>query len=164
MDSNQKTPFSHIYNELFRKLNGQGLYQTSPKTIIPLKPSSNQNDSSIDDILAVSSEALFDKVMNTALAIISRLKIHRYINYRLDYQSLYITNKVLELSGFYNSRDSNIEQLKNAFTSEILKLEQQKLQEKVTCWRDLLEPMRYFLNLFFQHKELQNDRKLLEEE
>ena len=59
MDSNPKSPFSHIYDELFRKLNGQGLYQASPKTLTHLKPSSDQNkDSSIDDILAVSSDMI----------------------------------------------------------------------------------------------------------
>lgn len=164
MDSG-KSPFTFIYRELFRKLiNNQNLYNAGKKAIIPPKPSPSQTDSSIDNILTASSEALFDKIMNTASTIFSRLKIHQHINYKLYYQSLTINTKILAIERFYAPVCSNVGEMKNSLTAELHAIEKLKLDEYVKCWQDMLDPMRVFLDLWFKHKELENDKKLLEED
>jgi len=160
MNPSNKSPFMHIYREIAKKLNEKSFYSKKTKEYIK----ETDNNSSIDNILSTSSEALLDKVFNSASFIISRLKIHRYLNNQLDYISLDLSNKKLELDRLCYSGDMNIKKLINSLDSQIIVLEQQKLQERVKCWNDLLMPMKDFLDLFFKHKELEQDKKMLEEE
>ncbi len=172
MNFSNKNPFDHVFRELYSRFYDLYRYQIGKKNYLlpnpsysPLStPSYNQkSDSSIDSILSSDSEAVFDKAMNTVSTIFSRLMIHSYINQRLDYNSLKINNEILDLESSYSYRLRGSERRRSALTSEILGIERHRLDERVKCWQDLMQPMSYLVNTFHQYKELQQDRKLLED-
>ena len=159
MKPKYQTPFSHVYRELLRKTP----VATSGSKIPKDTSSESPKSSSIDNILEGDTEKLLDKIMNSARSIFSRLTIHQYTNNKMDSQLLTVSNKLLELERLFFPGTGSFEQMENALTSEIHAVERQKLMEQLSCWKDLQEPMRYFIHLFHEHKALLQDKKLLEE-
>jgi hypothetical protein len=173
-----KKPFSHIYNELMTKT-----YIFNPKYKPPVKyllvkpedndsdpytANSNQNneksDFSIDTILSQESEALGDKMMNSAFAVYDRLKIHTYFNERMMYNWLNIKNQILSLdwSGDYPSNYKSQERRISSLEGSLVSIEKDILQEKIKCWQDLLIPTYQFLDLWHKYEGIKEDKKLLE--
>jgi len=175
----QHIPFSHIYKELLRKTNLQYIYNP-PQSIsynAPYSPSNgnysdlylnneatDSNDFSIDSILSQESEALGDKMMNSAFAVYDRLKIHTYFNERMMYNWLETKNQILSLDWSadhatnYKSQERRISSLESSLVS----IEKDILQEKIKCWQDLVQPSIYFIDLYHKLKQMENDKKLLE--
>lgn len=121
-----------------------------------------ENDSfSLDDILLQDSTALLDKVINTACSITYRLKIYHDINQSLDEQWNTLRAQVGDISGFYPGTNMNIERKKSMITKELLGIEKQKLEHKVQCWKDLIEPTNYFVDLFHKHISQKADQKIM---
>ena len=52
---------------------------------MPYNQKNDSRDDSIENILASDSEALFNKLINTVSAFMSRLKIYDYINDSLNF-------------------------------------------------------------------------------
>lgn len=172
-------PFSNIYKELLRKTYLQYIYN-SPQSIsynAPYSPIDNNyrdlylnnetkesDEFSIDSILSQESEALGDKMMNSAFAVYDRLKIHTYFNERMMYNWLCTKNQILELDRpldyltNYKSQERRISSLESSLVS----LEKDILQEKIKCWQDLLIPTYQFLDLWHKYQGLKQDKKLLE--
>ena len=123
------------------------------------KPASE--GSSIDDILRQDSDAVLDKLNLTSSIITSRMRLHDYVTYSLDYQWLQARNKVHELEGFFPGINKVVQRTKDGLTKEMLALDKDKLDEKVQCWKDLITPMTYFVELFHQYQQLKQDKKLL---
>lgn len=139
-------------------LTGQKNY--SPTTIEP-KPT---DTSSIDSLIDLDSKALLDRVINTACSIVYRLKIYKDITSQLDYSSLKAKNELLDLeSSFYRGRNMNIERRKSMIFKELMQLNKQRSDQKVETWKDLSQPVSYFVNLFHENKEIQQDQKMLKE-
>lgn len=172
MNFNNKGAFEYIYKELHDKLYDKYLFDTGRKSYMTAKPlydtklnsnySSGVSDTSIDDILKGDSEALFDKIKNTSSAIVSRLDIHSYINDRLNYNELKIDNEILESKRLYDTGYMLSERRRSMLTSEFIKLDKQRLDERVRCWKDVLNPMSYLVDIVAKYKQLEQDRKLLE--
>lgn len=172
MNFSNKGAFEHIYKELHDKLYDKYLFDTGRKSYMTGKSlydtqpdsaySSGVSDTSIDDILKGDSEALFDKIKNTSSAIVSRLDIHSYINDRLNYNELRIGNDALESERLCGTSYMLPESRRSMLTSELIKLDKQRLDELVGCWRDVINPMSYLVDIASKYKQLKQDRKLLE--
>jgi hypothetical protein len=177
----QHIPFNHIYKELLRKTYLQYVYNP-PQSIsynTPYSPISNTDnykelylnketkesrDFSIDSILSQESEALGDKMLNSAFAVYDRLKIHTYFNDRMMYNWLETKNQILSLdwSGDHETNYKSQERRISSLESSLVSIEKDILQEKVKCWQDLLLPTYQFLDLFAKYRALKEDKKLLE--
>jgi len=173
MNFSNKGAFKHIYKELHDKFYDKYLFDTGRKSYMTGKPlydtqpssnySSGVSDTSIDDILKGDSEALFDKIKNTSSAIVSRLDIHSYINDRLNYNEIKIDNKVLEREMLCGGKGYMLSDRQGSMlTSELINLDKQRLDELVGCWRDVINPMSYLVDIAAKYKQLKQDRKLLE--
>ena len=176
-----KKPFSHIYIELLTKTALHYLfnpkYSSPPKTITdssqdnysyPSATNNNQNnkksDFSIDSFLNQESDALGDKIKNSALTIADRLQINTQFNYIMNNNWLYIRNKMLELGvdEKYNTNINHSDRRVSALESQLVSIEKDILQEKVKCWQDLVKPSMYFIDLFHKYQGLKQDKKLIE--
>ena len=177
----QHIPFNHIYKELLRKTYLQYIYNP-PQSIsykAPYSPINNtdnykelylnnktkeSSDFSIDSILSQESEALGDKMMNSAFAVYDRLKIHTYFNERMMYNWLETKNQILSLdwSGDHATNYKSQERRISSLESSLVSIEKDILQEKVKCWQDLLLPTYQFIDLWHKYQGLKEDKKLLE--
>ncbi|MBT7706543.1 hypothetical protein HN747_03775 [archaeon] len=173
-------PFNHIYTELLRKTYIQYVYnpQSTTSYVAPYTGAkknsytdlylSNQakesSEFSIDSIMSQESEALGDKIMNSAFAVYDRLKIHSYFNDRMTYNWIEIRNKMLELDK-HNNYSSNLnsqDRRTGSLEASLVSIEKDILQEKIKCWQDLVKPSMYFIELVNQYQKLKQDKRLLE--
>lgn len=127
------------------------------------KPQEIDSASSIDDILTQDSNAVLDKIKNTALSIAYRVKLHDEIGYQIEYNCLIVRNQLLGLDTLYSYRDRGSERRKSMLTSDLIKIYNERSAEKLQCWKDLKDEMRYFVHLFHQYKQFKGDKKLLEQ-
>jgi hypothetical protein len=177
-------PFNHIYKELLRKTYLQYIYNPSQSTSYnaPYSPIIDNNNKdnyrdlylnnetkesggfSIDSILSQESDALGDKMMNSAFAVYDRLKIHTYFNERMMYNWLETKNQILELdwSGDHPTNYKSQERRISSLEGSLISIEKDIMQEKVKCWQDLLMPTYQFLDLWHKYQGLKEDKKLLE--
>ena len=180
ISNKDKKPFSHIYIELLTKTAPHYIfnpkYSSPPKTITDSSQNnysypianSNQNneksDFSIDSFLNQESDALGDKIKNSALTIADRLQINTKFNYIMNNNWLYIRNKLLELGvdEKYNANINQSDRRVSALESQLVSIEKDILQEKVKCWQDLVKPSIYFIDLFHKYQGLKQDKKLIE--
>ena len=157
----------NTYKEMMVRLYQNYVYhhkQNNYQTLqYALHKSEETNNSTIDDILIQDSRAALDRIKNTALNRAYRIKINKNINHQLDFNWQTINNDMLRLEQFYPARDSGSERRRSTLLSELFKVYKDRFDEQVNCWKDLQEPMRYFINLFHQYKNLKQDKKLLEE-
>jgi hypothetical protein len=116
---------------------------------------------SIDDIVESESQALLDKAMNSALAIVSRLNIHKQFDYELTQDLLEIGTDLLNHGRLcVNFQDYQKNKIK--ISSELLSLNKQKREAQVQLWQDLQLPMENFINHFHKFKEIKSDLKLIQ--
>jgi hypothetical protein len=110
------------------------------------------------------SDALGDKIKNSALTIADRLQINTKFNYIMNNNWLYIRNKLLELGvdEKYNANINQSDRRVSALESQLVSIEKDILQEKVKCWQDLVKPSIYFIDLFHKYQGLKQDKKLIE--
>lgn len=153
----EKEDFGRDYNR-YLIVTGQKNYAPQPETRVP----SETGSSSIENILEQDTHALLDKVVTTAFSIVYRLKIYKDITSELTYNWLKTKNELLELqSTFYPGVNMNIERRKSMLNKELNAIDKQRLEQKVECWKDLSQPVNYFVDFFHQTQELKQDRKLL---
>jgi len=176
-----KKPFSHIYIELLSKTAPHYLfnpkYSPLPKTISassqdnyshPNTANNNQNneksDFSVDSFLNQESDALGDKLKNSAFSISDRLRINDEFCNSMQQSWLYIRNKMLELGvdDPYNTNINKSDRRVSALESQLVSIEKDILQEKIKCWQDLVKPSIYFFELFHKYQGLKQDKKLIE--
>ena len=88
MHFNHNSPFSHVLREIYSKTNEHYLDYKNKKDFPALYILNRKeaDESSIDNLLGTESEALKDKILNTAFTISDRLKIHEYFNYKMTYK------------------------------------------------------------------------------
>ena len=180
LSNKDKKPFSHIYLELLTKTAPHYLF--NPKYSPPLESplaklednysyptaTNNQNneksDFSIDAFLNQESDALGDKLKNSAFTIADRLHINTEFNYVMNNNWLYVRNKMLALGvdDKYNTNINNSDRRISALESSLMSIEESILQEKQKCWSDLVKPSMYFIDLFHKYQGLKQDKKLIE--
>lgn len=154
----EKEDFSKSYNH-YLILTGQKQYAPPSESGVAYESKA----SSIESILDQDAHALLDKVVSAAFSIVYRLKIYRDISSQLDYNWFKTKNELLELeSSFYRGQNMNVERRKSMLSKELLQLDRQKLEQKVECWKDLSQPINYFVDFWHQTQELKQDRKFLE--
>jgi len=168
MNFSHKGTFGNIYNDIYGKCYSFKPLYTDKKPLNSLNNTytptdSHNSDFSIENLLNSESEALFDKTKTIAKAIFSRLDIHSYISYLLDYNSLKIRNEILEFERLFPSKYCPSIKSKDSLTTQLINIDQQKLVEKVKCWQDILKPVSEFISLYHQYKEIKQDKKLLDE-
>ena len=175
-----KKPFSHIYLELLTKTAPHYLlnpkYSPPPKSL-PVKSEDNysypnansshnneKNNFSIDSFLNQESEALGDKLKNSAFTIADRLQINTEFNYIMNNNWLYIRNKMLELGvdDKYNTNINHSDRRVSALEAQLVSIEKDILQEKVKCWQDIVKPSMYFIDLFHKYQGIKQDKELIE--
>ena len=179
LSNKDKKPFSHIYLELLTKTAPHYLFNpkySPPPISLPAKlednysyPNANNNqniqksDFSIDSFLNQESDALGDKLKNSAFTIADRLHINTEFNYVMNKNWFYVRNKMLELGvdDKYNL-SVNSDRRVSALESQLVSIEKDILQEKQKCWSDLVKPSMYFLDLFHKYQSLKEDKKLIE--
>ena len=181
LDNKNKKPFSHIYRELVTKTAPHYLfnpkYSVPPKSI-SLNPQDNNSSSydtnknqtnekesfSIDSFLNQESDALGDKIKNSAFTIADRLRINDEFHNAMQQNWLYIRNKMLELGvdDPYNTNISKSDRRVSALESQLVSIEKDILQERIKTWQDLVKPSMYFIDLFQKYQQLKQDKKLLE--
>jgi len=163
MNFDNKNPFSHVLKELYSKTNEHYLDYKRKKDFPALYVLNRKeaDESSIDNLLGTESEALKDKILNTAFAISDRLKIHEYFNYKMTYNWLNIKNKVHKHYYFDIGKYRGSERRMSMLEGQLIDIDKNMLDEKVKCWQDLVDPMQNLLTLFHQYQELKNDKKLL---
>jgi hypothetical protein len=167
--TNNANPAAQIYKEMLLKLYNHYSYHVKPKSyqafnymsLLPSESYRAQLDS-IDDVLASDSRAVLDKVKNTALGIAYRIKLNQEFNYLLDYQWYTLRKDILWIETSYVARDFGTGRQISTLTSQLFQVYTAKFQEKVECWKDLKEEMKYFINLFHKYKGLSQDKKMLE--
>lgn len=76
---------------------------------------------------------------------------HKYIFY------LFLTD-----DEFYTARDRGTERRRSMLTSNLFKIYKNMMDEELQCWKDLQEPMSYFIHLFHHYNKLKQDRKMIE--
>ena len=181
LSNKDKKPFSHIYIELLTKPASHYLfnpkYNSPSKTITdssqdnysyPDTTNNNQNneksDFSIDSFLNQESDALGDKLKNSAFTISDRLRINDEFCNSMQQSWLYIRNKMLELGvdDPYNTNINKSDRRVSALESQLVSIEKDILQEKIKCWQDLVKPSIYFFELFHKYQGLKQDKKLIE--
>lgn len=164
---NKYNPSMEIYRQMLDRVYDQYLYHTgkknyaAPQMLYQQATEAKEGTASIDEILAQDSNAVLDKVKNTALSIAYRIKIHDEINKQLDYNWFIVKNEMFHTETMYQGKLRGFERRKSALTTELLKVYQNRMDEKLECWRDLKDEMKYFIHLFHQYKALKGDRKLL---
>lgn len=153
-----------IYKQMLTRVYEQYVYHSGKSENQLLQDSQQQSEltSSIDDILTQDSNAVLDKVKNTALSIAYRIKIHSDINNQSDYNWFIVKNQLISLDDFYPARDQGSERRRSMLTSDLVKIYNDKLNEKLQCWKDIKDEMKYFIHLFHQYKQFKGDQKLLE--
>ena len=150
--------FSRRYD---RYLTVAGQKNYTPRTVSCAKPD-DAGASSIDSILEQDSLALMDKVVNTAFSIVYRLRIYNDINKSLEYNWLKTKSQISQLYEWIPGTNMNVERRKSMLQKELHALDKQRLEEKINCWKDMSQPVNYFVEFFHQSQELKQDRKLLE--
>ena len=152
-----------ISPEYFSKSHDRYLTITSQKyTPPPSSPAAPSSSSGIEDILEQDSQALLDQVVTTAFSIVYRLKIYNDINTKLEYSWAKTKSQLFQLYDWIPGTNMNVERRRSMLQKELNGIDKQKLEEKINCWKDLTQPTNYFVNLFHKHKELKQDRKLLQ--
>jgi len=162
MNFDNNSTFNHVLRELYSKTNEHYLDYKNKKDFPALYLKNKGADkSSIDDLLGTESEALKDKILNTAFAISDRIKIHEYFNYKMTYHWLNVKNKVLKHYyfdiGTYSGAERRISMLENS----LIDIDKNMLEEKVKCWNDILKPTQYLVQIFHKYQELKQDKRLL---
>lgn len=128
----------------------------------PCKPErSPASGFSIEEILEQDSGKLLDKVVNTALSVAYRLKLYRASSYALESKWNELSGQIGELSGFRTGYNMNIERRKSMLEKEKNSLEMRMLENRHETWKDLNEPITYFINEWHKRQELKQDRKIL---
>ncbi|MCK4792644.1 MAG: hypothetical protein KAV87_53435 [Desulfobacteraceae bacterium] len=126
------------------------------------EPQAEDKASSIDSILELDSRALLDKVVNTSFNIVYRIKLYNDITKTIEYNRLKTSSSITQLYDWLPGTNMNVERRKSMLIKELHSLDRQKLEEKLTCWKDLTEPTSYLVSLFHKNQELKQDKKLLE--
>ena len=153
-----------INTETFSKSHDRYLTITSQKYAPPPPPipAASGSSSGIEDILEQDSQALLDQVVTTAFSIVYRLKIYNDINTKLDYSWAKTKSQLFQLYDWIPGTNMNVERRRSMLQKELNGIDRQILEEKINCWKDLTQPTNYFVSLFHKHKELKQDRKLLQ--
>ena len=94
-------------------------------------------------------------------SIASRIRIHDNINRQFDYNWYTVKKEFSNLESFYPARNQGTERRRSMLMSDLLKLYKDKLDEELTCWKDVKDEMKYFIHLFHQYKGLATDKKLM---
>lgn len=163
MHFKNQSPFDQVLKELYSKTNEHYLDYKNKKDFPALYVLNRKeaDESSIDNLLGTESEALNDKILNTAFTISDRLKIHEYFNYKMTYQRLYIKNKFMKQYDMDIGTYSSSERRMSSHENSLLDIDKHMLDEKVKCWQDLVDPMQYLVTFFHKYQELKQDKKLL---
>ena len=128
------------------------------------KQTKETDESSIDSLLTQESEALGDKIKNTAFSIYDRLRLNNEFAYVMQTNWLNTKNQILAMDvdnpylGNYKNQDRRISMLE----SQLVSIEKDIMQERIACWRDVLLPMYHFIDQFHKYQQLKQDKKLLE--
>ena len=163
MHFDHNSPFSHVLSEIYSKTNEHYLDYKNKKDFPALYVLNKKetDESSIDNLLGNESEALKDKILNTAFAISDRLKIHEYFNYKMTYNWLHVKNKVLDQYYLEIGKYSGSERRLSSLENSLIDIDKHMLDEKEKCWQDLVKPMEYFTSLFGKYQELKQDKRLI---
>jgi hypothetical protein len=121
----------------------------------------DKDDISIDAILSSDSEALLDKIKLSASMILARLNIHEIFSREMDADYIKINNEILRLEGSSFSGNYVPDNSRATLNSQILMLNQKKLEERKDIWKDLLLPLQNLIELINEHKEVEMDKKML---
>ncbi len=154
-------------NETFNQHQDRYLYLSGQKKYTPKDRTEpaiqySPKTSSIENILEQDSQSIQDKLIHTAFSIVYRIRIYNDITGQLDYNWLKTKSGLTQLDDWLPGLNQNVERRKSMLTKELHALDKQRLEEKVNCWKDLSEPSGYFLDLMHQHKELKQDKAILE--
>jgi hypothetical protein len=121
----------------------------------------DKDDISIDAILSSDSEALLDKIKLSASMILARLNIHEIFSREMDADYIKINNEILRLEGSSFNGNYVPDNSRATLNSQILMLNQKKLEERKDIWKDLLLPLQNLIELINEHKEVEMDKKML---
>lgn len=121
----------------------------------------NDSGFSIEDILEQDSGKLLDKVVNTALSVSYRLRLYRESGYALQNKWNELSEQIGGLSSFMLGYNMNIERRKSMLEKERNGLEMRMLENKHEAWKDLNEPISYFVEQWHKRQELKQDKKIL---
>lgn len=141
----------------YKVLTGQKLY--TPQSSV--QPEYDSKVGSIESILEQDAHALLDKVVTTAFSIVYRIQIYNDVNRTIDYNKLKTGSQLRRLYDWIPGGNMNISRQQSMLVKELHSLDKQKLEEKVSAWKDMSQPINYFVELFHQSKELKQDKKLL---
>jgi len=124
-------------------------------------PQVSDSGFSIEDILEQDSGKLLDKVVSTALSLSYRLRLYRESGYALQNIWNETSEQIGGLSSFMLGYNMNIERRKSMLEKERNGLEMRMLENKHETWKDLNEPISYFIEQWHKRQELKQDKKIL---
>lgn len=116
---------------------------------------------SLDDLLGSDSRLMLDKVVNNAFSIVYRLKLYKASTYELDHTWGDLKTQIHSLdSGPLGNSYSH--QRKSSLEREVLSLEQQRREQKLSLWKDLKYATNELIEHFHQYQGQRLERRLLQ--
>ncbi|RLF29178.1 MAG: hypothetical protein DRN14_02715 [Thermoplasmata archaeon] len=152
--------YSNLAFDRYIYHNGQNIY--NPKPQAPGQSQATDDSFSLEEILEQDSNKLLDKVVTTALCISYRLKLYRSTSYQLEQKWNEFSEQIGGLSSFMLGYNQNIERRKSMLEKERTTIEKMMLENKHQTWKDLNEPISYFVDEWHKRQELKQDRKILD--
>lgn len=166
MKFTNESPAMRIYREMMEKTYAQYIYHAGNRkyqalAVLTYQPS--QPGSSLDEIMGQDSREILDKIKTTSLCIAYRIKIHYSIDSQFESGWSSLKNELVGMDTFYRVRFQGSERRRSTLISELAKVYKGKMEEELQCWKDLVEPMRYFVHLFHQYVRQRQEKKMIGE-
>jgi len=109
-------------------------------------------DLSIDELVHQRTQILNEKLRVLGDSIEARLRLRRLNAERLTYDSLTLTNMLLEFDPNYGRRPED-PQLRQKLYGHHFDLRKEGRQQDVECWRDVVMVARDFLTAWESHEQ-----------
>ena len=154
MDFSNYKPVQYYSPHLQHYIYNQTKHSNTPQQ-------SGDSGFSIEDILEQDSNKLLDKGVNTALSLSYRLRLYRESGYSLQNKWNELSEQIGGLSSFMLGYNMNIERRKSMLEKERNSLELRMFENKHETWKDLNEPISYFIEQWHKRQELKQDKKIL---
>lgn len=117
--------------------------------------------SSIDGILDQEGSSLANKLNITASIISDRLKLNQEHYNVMTYNWLETKNRLHELDPAFRSSLKDSSRQVSALEGQLTNISSEIIKQKIQCWKDLVEPMASFLDLYDRYQQHKMTKNML---
>ena len=145
-------------------VNHNSYYSPLQSAIYPIGKYSDYSWLSNDNIFKDKSNILVSRIEEVYSEITGRQKLKESIFYKICYQDLQFSTKLLQLDSWNRAPGQNmvLDRRRSHLERTLLDLEKFKLQEEESCWRDVANLKKELRDVLAEYRDLKRKEKWLE--